>query len=243
MINTLADTIGYFNEKCGMVFAFYNRTFLKGRLVMKNLTFRRNQIFGIAMVALLGCFFTENTYATTHVVMFGGAVGLAYFPSSFTAKVGDTVKWEGSFSVHPLASTTIPANAASFKMTSGSTFSYVITVVGTYNFHCTVHLFTGSFMATEATGINPQIIPSSENFSMNTVSVQGKNVVQFVVPNTEAVTLKLFDLTGREVSTVLSRSLDAGAHEAVIGNFPAGLYFIKLFAGGNSLVKELQIVR
>jgi plastocyanin len=213
---------------------------------MRNLAFRKIQILGIAMAALFTCFFTENSYATTRVVMFGGSLGFVYSPSSFTAKVGDTVKWEGAFSTHPLSSTTIPANAASWHMGSGSTFSYVITVAGTYNYHCDVHFsigMVGSFTATGTTGIDAQIVPRSENFSMNTVSVQGRNMVQFNVPNAGRITLKLFDLTGREISTVFSRSLPAGAQEAVIGNFPAGLYFIKLFAGGNTLVKAIQIVR
>lgn len=212
---------------------------------MRTHTIKQLQAYGIAVVALLVCLFTENSFAMTHVVMFGGSLGFVYSPSSFSAKVGDTVKWEGAFGTHPLSSTTIPASAASWHMASGGSFSYVITAAGTYNYYCDLHFslgMMGSFTATAATGIDARMVTSPEHFSMNTVTVQGRNMVQFYVPDAGTITLKLFDLTGREISTVLSRPLPAGVHEAAIGNFPAGLYFLKLFAGGDILVRTVHIV-
>jgi plastocyanin len=207
-------------------------------VIMKTRTVKLIQI-----VALLLCFFTANSFAMTHVVMFGGSVGSAYSPSSFNAKVGDTVKWEGSFSVHPLGSTSIPANAASFQMTSGSTFSYVITVVGTYNYHCTVHLFTGSFTATAATLNITQIPVSQGQFSMNVGSIQGKNMVRFSVPNAGLVKLQMFDMSGREMSTILNEPLSAGPHQIGFGPLPAGIYSIRLSNEGNAISRTMQFLR
>jgi plastocyanin len=67
----------------------------------------------LAIILLLA---VNNDWATTHVVQFGGSLGFVFSPKDFSATVGDTVEWEGDFSVHPLSSTTIPANAPSWQI-------------------------------------------------------------------------------------------------------------------------------
>ena len=200
----------------------------------------------IQIVALLLCFFTVNSFAMTHVVMFGGSLGFVYSPSSFTAKVGDTVRWEGAFGTHPLSSTTIPSGAASWTSTSGSTFMYVIKVVGTYHFQCNIHFslgMTGSFTATAATLNITQIPVSQGQFSMNVGSIQGKNMVRFSIPNAGLVKLQMFDMSGREMSTILNEPLSAGPHQIGFGPLPAGIYSIRLSNEGNAISRTMQFLR
>ena len=54
-------------------------------------------------------------HATTHVVQFGGTFGFTYSPNSLNVSEGDTVQWEGDFSMHPLSSTSVPVGASSFN--------------------------------------------------------------------------------------------------------------------------------
>ena len=35
--------------------------------------------------------------AATHIILFGGGVGLNYSPNSLTVAVGDTIQWQGDF--------------------------------------------------------------------------------------------------------------------------------------------------
>ena len=90
--------------------------------------------------------------AATHIILFGGGVGLNYSPNSLTVAVGDTIQWQGDFIFHPLSSTTIPAGAASWHNETGTIFNYTVPVPGTYNYHCDNHFFlgmTGSFVAVD----------------------------------------------------------------------------------------------
>jgi len=179
--------------------------------------------------------------ATTHVVQFGGAVGFAYSPSSFTVTVGDTVMWEGDFIVHPLASTSVPATAQAFSNGSGPNFKYVVKVQGTYNFHCTIHLFTGTFTASQS---SVKYLPSARaavgsnevRFAM--ADAHGLPTISLDVPHARQVTIRVFDLSGREQATIMDRVVSAGTYSIPLGpeNLARGLYFVKLSGVGESHV-------
>lgn len=65
--------------------------------------------------------------------------------------VGDTIHWEWNEGTHTTTSTTVPAGAASWNadINSSQTFyEYVVTVAGTYEYHCLFHSsMIGSFEA------------------------------------------------------------------------------------------------
>jgi plastocyanin len=192
----------------------------------------------------------QSGWATTHVVQFGGNLGFVYSPSDFAAKVGDTVKWTGDFSVHPLSSTTIPANAPSWHQATGTTFSYVVLVPGTYHYQCDVHFSIGMVGTFEATSssvrdVNPNVLvaPTDQIAFVNAAGF-GDRSVSFIIPHTEFVTLEVFDLLGHKVATIVNRMEEAGTHSVtfepqLIGH---GLYFFKLAGGGVQMVKTVRIL-
>jgi plastocyanin len=102
----------------------------------------------LAAMILFALAFSSRAHAATHIVTFECC---QYTPDFFQAMVGDTVEWQGDFSFHPLESTTIPPGATPFSNSSGTTYSYVVEVPGTYNYHCVVHqpTMSGSFEAIE----------------------------------------------------------------------------------------------
>ena len=185
-------------------------------------------------------------FAVTHVVQFGGSLGFAYSPKSLSAKVGDTVEWEGSFSTHPLSSTTIPTQAASWHNASGATFMYIIKVPGTYNYQCDVHFslgMVGTFTATSATEV---LQPSSaaKQLDLQTIVLQSRNALVFSLPQAERVKVTLFTILGKEITTKVNGFVPAGHHEVVLGPLAKGFYFVKFTAGGVfSEIKELQIIQ
>jgi plastocyanin len=191
------------------------------------------------------CLTAQSLWATTHVVQFGGSFGFTYSPSSFSAKVGDTVKWEGAFSTHPLSSTSVPATAQSFSASSGTSFSYVIMVAGTYNYHCDIHFslgMTGSFTATQSSVryiALPQGAGRSNELHLGISEAKGLPFIRLTVPQSGRATLKLYDLSGRELATILDNTVRTGDYTIPVGSsiLGSGNYFVRLsFNGAHRVV-------
>lgn len=103
------------------------------------------------------CLLGGTIYATQHTIMFAS---FSYNPSSLTVQVGDTITWTGSFPSHPLSSTSVPAGAATFSNSTGTTFSYKVTVEGNYAYKCDFHAssgMTGSFTAIGTSSVDDEI--------------------------------------------------------------------------------------
>jgi plastocyanin len=192
--------------------------------------------------------------ATTHVVQFGGTLGLAYSPASFTVVVGDTVEWVGDFSVHPLSSSSIPAGASSWVNTSGSQFSYVVTLPGSYGFYCMVHGspdgtgMAGSFTATALTGIGSSGSSAPAVFSLEQNYPNPFNpatTIRYSLPQKEHVSLKVFDVAGNVVATLVSADQAEGYHQVEFNGskFASGVYFYRLEAGALSATRKLLELR
>ncbi|MBI5471184.1 MAG: T9SS type A sorting domain-containing protein [Ignavibacteriae bacterium] len=64
-------------------------------------------------------------------------------------------------------------------------------------------------------------------------------------PNTNHVTLKVFDMLGREVATVVNEEMGPGNYEKVFDgtNLASGVYLYRLNAGDFSQTKKLLLIR
>ena len=73
---------------------------------------------------------------------------------------------------------------------------------------------------------------------------QSRATVRFAVPETRAVTLRLYDVMGREVRT-LARGPQEGRTEMQVGlsGLPSGIYFLRLQAGGTTKTQKMTVVR
>lgn len=95
----------------------------------------------------------------TAMVTASGYVGTKYTvtvnssnfsPNSLNVNVGDTIMWVLGSGNHTTTSTSVPSGAATWDSPINGTttsFTYVVSVIGTYNYKCTPHGFTGSFTA------------------------------------------------------------------------------------------------
>ncbi|OGU67766.1 MAG: T9SS C-terminal target domain-containing protein [Stygiobacter sp.] len=65
--------------------------------------------------------------------------------------------------------------------------------------------------------------------------------VRFSIPARNRIQLKLYDILGRELSTLIDELKDAGVYEAVVNldGYPSGVYLCKLTSGNFSSVKKL----
>ena len=70
-------------------------------------------------------------------------------------------------------------------------------------------------------------------------------VIKFSVPKTGKVSLKVYDLLGREVSTLVDGRLVAGQHEAEFNatGMSSGVYYYRLTAGEKAQTKKMLLIK
>ncbi|MBI5475938.1 MAG: T9SS type A sorting domain-containing protein [Ignavibacteriales bacterium] len=109
--------------------------------------------------------------SAVHLILFGGDLGENYSPNNLTAVVGDTIRWQGNFDLHPLSSTTIPSDALSWQVTTDTIFNYVVTIPGIYNYRCNFHFdlgMVGSFIVNPVLPAPDLISPANSSIGITT---------------------------------------------------------------------------
>ncbi len=191
-------------------------------------------------------------FATTHIVNFGGSLGLVFSPDSFAAHVGDTVTWNGDFTMHSTTSESIPTGAASWNhgvggTGAGTTFSYKITVAGTYKYQCNVHVsdgMVGKFIVTSTAVLPARARPLGANaITVTAIPLSGKFSLRLTLPQAEIVSFRIFNSAGRQVLSQSSRRLRAGVNAIPLSALPAGAYHLKLIANGTTVTKTFSLGR
>jgi len=82
--------------------------------------------------------------------------------------------------------------------------------------------------------ISFQIYPNPSHLS---------TTIRFNLPAKSRVELKIYDVPGREVSTLINQELNAGIHQIEFdgSNLPSGVYFYRLVAGSLSETKKVVL--
>ena len=75
--------------------------------------------------------------------------------------------------------------------------------------------------------------------------VSGPTQIYYMLPSDCDVSLKVFNLLGQEVKTLVDEHKTAGVHQATFNNdgMPQGVYFYRLTAGANSLTRRLILLK
>jgi len=201
--------------------------------------------------AILILFGINNSYAAKYIIQFGGSLGFTYSPNSLKVAVRDTIQWVGDFTMHPLGSTSVPAGAASFTQGTGTSFTYVVTVAGSYAYQCLFHAslgMTGTFTANPTGVENTQASLSPELCGLNQNYPNPFNPstnISFHLPSRSFVTLKIYNVVGCEVATLVHEELSGGDHTQQWNayNISSGIYFYRLQAGGFTETKKLVLLR
>jgi Uncharacterized protein related to plant photosystem II stability/assembly factor len=99
-------------------------------------------------------------------------------------------------------------------------------------------------IATDVKRNNPP--PSSFVLSQNYPNpFNPSTIITFALPTKSFVTLKIFDILGREITTLISKELSAGNHELEWNatGFVSGVYFYRLQAGSFTATKKLLLLK
>ena len=196
-----------------------------------------------------------SAYAKNDTIYFGGQNGspnFGYSQPTSPVNVGDVVVWVGPFSApHTLQSEMIPGGAAPFSKLdqTGNSFSYTVTVGGTYNFECTIHaappLNMRSSFTTVAAGVES---PQQTNVMMDPIfpnPSMEEAMVHFTLENPAHVTLRIYNSTGVLVQTPTDENMSNGFHMLMIDTkqLASGSYQYVLQAGDAVLRREMIVVK
>ena len=97
-----------------------------------------------------------------------------------------------------------------------------------------------------ASSITPisSVIPKSYSLEQNFPNpFNPETKIKFDLPKNSFVTLKVYDLLGREVASLVSEQLGAGSYEIPFSGVSSGVYFYKLEAGNFTDVKKMLMTK
>ncbi|MHB8579983.1 MAG: T9SS type A sorting domain-containing protein [Ignavibacteriaceae bacterium] len=89
-------------------------------------------------------------------------------------------------------------------------------------------------------------LPTSYTLSQNYPNpFNPTTMINYQLSRNSYVTLKVYDLLGREVATLVNKQQSAGSYSVTFaaGNLASGIYFYQLIAGGFNQVKKLVLLK
>jgi plastocyanin len=187
---------------------------------------------------------------TLHVVV---SSGMTFTPADLTINVGDTVRWVNQSGFH-----NVVADDGSFTNGAASssawTYDRVFTSVGDFRYYCVIH---GSAGGVGMSGIIRVINPTSVN--TNNADQPDRFIVKqnypnpfnpattirYAIPHNGLVVVKVFNLLGKELTTLVNGDESAGSHEIQYDatNLPSGIYFYRVQTGNFSQTKRMVLMK
>ncbi len=105
-------------------------------------------------------------------------------------------------------------------------------------------IYTGSPLV--SVGPEPPSLPDRPELQQNYPNpFNPSTVISYEIPVDVHVTLKVYDVLGREVTTLVNGVVEAGYHQTILNanNLASGLYFYRLQAGAYTSVKKLMLMK
>jgi hypothetical protein len=106
---------------------------------------------------------------------------------------------------------------------------------------------SGSFAYTAAAEVEVGIAPMEFTLGQNYPNpFNPTTTIEFTLPEDGHVVLKVYDIAGREVATLLDQEMKAGVYQRAVfdaARLASGLYFARLQAGGQNVVRKMILLR
>jgi len=89
---------------------------------------------------------------------------------------------------------------------------------------------------------NPQL---TTWLKLTSTIVNHNATISYYIPTDTHVELSVYDIAGRKAATLVNNKVKAGTHHAILNTntFAQGIYFAKLIAGQEQMVKKLMLIR
>jgi len=197
--------------------------------------------------------------ATTGIENESGSVGLqvahnqGYVTSGLAVKIKHPVFW---LIVSPAAGTVQPGQSTDLDVTFDATDMaigrYYGNIIVSTNDPENTQVSIPCTLSVGQVGIDDYTaIPSAFSLSQNFPNpFNPKTDISFGLPNTDFVTLKVYDIMGRCVKTLVDKRLEAGVHTVIWdgttddgSTVTSGVYFYKLSQGDNVITKKMMMLK
>jgi hypothetical protein len=132
----------------------------------------------------------------------------------------------------------------------------VDSVGGTYRYYLRARYNNGTSEPSETVSVSiPPIVRVEEDENgLPTAFTLDQNypnpfnpttVIRYSVPIASLVTLKVYNILGQEIATLVRETMNPGKHEAFLdgGKLPSGVYFYRLTAGSFSQVRKMVLLK
>jgi hypothetical protein len=103
-----------------------------------------------------------------------------------------------------------------------------------------------TFIPVNGTGNIGMTTPTTYSLSQNYPNpFNPVTKINFAIPKSGLVTIKVYDITGKEVSTLVNEVKNAGSYSVdfTANNISSGVYFYKISAGDFSSVKKMMLIK
>ncbi|HLT34331.1 MAG TPA: T9SS type A sorting domain-containing protein [Aquaticitalea sp.] len=187
------------------------------------------------------CFLlTGLSYATTLIITAGGS---GFSPNTANINLGDTVLFQWSDGVHTTTSTTIPGGAAAWDEAldgSNTSFMYVPTVAGVYDYKCIPHEsmgMIGTFTVNPSTGI--EVAQQSLSVDLYPIPAHDDLNLSFAKPMSGS--FYIADIIGRKITTQDFK--ETNQVKIDLSQLPNGVYFINIQSEEKYLIKKFSVSR
>jgi plastocyanin len=191
------------------------------------------------LLSLFAAALTVN--AATINVQVGGSTN-TFTPANFSAVVGDVVIWTWMGGTHNVTSTSgsVPAGATVFASPTQSTgtYSYTITVAGSYGYACTLH--AGSGMIGTFTASATGILEPATDLLTNAYPNPFRDKITVKYNNLSSI--DVFNMVGDKVKTIELSPVESKMEINFEGT-PAGVYFMRTYNKEGVIVETKKIVK
>jgi hypothetical protein len=107
---------------------------------------------------------------------------------------------------------------------------------------------SGTFhFVTEGWSASEEFIPHPSSFILSVFPVPFNSTthLEFTLPSTQRVSLRLYDVLGREVAVLMNEIQTAGLHRLTFdaSSLPSGVYLCRLEAGGMAQTRKIALVK
>ncbi|MBK8981220.1 MAG: T9SS type A sorting domain-containing protein [Ignavibacteria bacterium] len=116
---------------------------------------------------------------------------------------------------------------------------------GKYNYRLKQIDFNGNFRYHNLAGEIVIGIPNKFSLSQNYPNpFNPKTVINYELPAAGNVSIKIFDISGKEISTLIDHSMEAGIHSAEFdgSDLSSGVYFYTLIFDGNNIDRKRMVL-
>ena len=204
----------------------------------------------LLLVTFLLLFLAGNAFSQTLYTVV--STNNIFTPNMLTITVGDTVRWINEQGFH-----NVVADDNSFTSGAPSSdpwvYEFVFTTVGVNPYYCFVHGGPGgSGMSGVITVENPTSV-NDDNITVEDFELKQNypnpfnpsTKISFVIPTSGLVSLKVFNILGNEITTILNDQLFAGEHTVPFNaaGLSSGIYFYALTVNGFTKTKEMVLLK